>query len=227
MSEIDIDELKRLEAVATPGPWEHGTYLDGSHHVTADDGSDEGRTIINGFAGLSEADAAYIAAARNALPALTLRCERAEREDFRGLYRQKLDREKGLLEQMQELAAERDAARKTIRRLKRRCQRAEKAANEKIGQAEIDRLHRIKSDMETAELKLLAEIDALTARVAELEGAMRVARKQDATAMRAWINHRGFSAESTDDLYEQAMRVLEVALRRPLRQAALAGKDAE
>lgn len=94
-----IDELRRLLAKATPGPWKN--HLVDDTTIVASNGFEIGTTwpggsVYNGFvdpAEQHEINAALIVAMRNALPALLDRLEKAEgelaeaREDVRSLCR--------------------------------------------------------------------------------------------------------------------------------------------
>ena len=76
MDKIDLDELERLAAQATPGPWR---MVDARAFV-----DDEDFEIRNGqhciSYGTSEADASYIVAACNAEPELIARVRELERQ---------------------------------------------------------------------------------------------------------------------------------------------------
>jgi hypothetical protein len=64
-----IDRLRELDSAATPGPWSYfiSSYDNGTMFIT-DDASGDEQTVRADW--LSEADAALIAEARNALPKL-------------------------------------------------------------------------------------------------------------------------------------------------------------
>lgn len=73
---IDLDELERLHAAATPGPW----YADDAS-AFADDEDFEIRTSTAPIAyGISMDDAHYIVAACNALPKLIERVREMDRQ---------------------------------------------------------------------------------------------------------------------------------------------------
>jgi hypothetical protein len=75
---IDIDKLEELARAATPGPWHavDGTES-GTKALTTNTGAWLG-TIEDGSALRNGADAAFIAAARNAVPELIERVRAAE-----------------------------------------------------------------------------------------------------------------------------------------------------
>ncbi len=108
MADLDLDALDALAAAATPGPWE--VEFDGTEPaaVYADDGGIGTAYICRDLAqGVSygEADAAFIAAAREAVPALTARVRELEAGDT-------------FLRLAQVAAAERDEARAENARLR-------------------------------------------------------------------------------------------------------------
>jgi hypothetical protein len=87
---IDLDELERLAAEATPGPWviRHGDgwYNKHSYEIEASNESHVAETL---YAYNGEADAAYITAACNAVPELIAE-NRALQERVRELERQRV-----------------------------------------------------------------------------------------------------------------------------------------
>jgi hypothetical protein len=68
---LDLEKLAELEKVATPGPWAW-------HH----DAMYEQRVVAGMYAALKEEDRAFIAALRNAAPALIEAAERWEKRRF-------------------------------------------------------------------------------------------------------------------------------------------------
>ena len=84
MSDIDIAELRRLLAEASPGPWEYdGVPVDDSHWTVAEIARGAPLPMIEvpgSEAKDANADAALIVALRNAAPELLDRLERAEEE---------------------------------------------------------------------------------------------------------------------------------------------------
>lgn len=90
---LDLDALEMLAAEATPGPWEATVYVDDEekldaqrwHSVEADD-DDIIFMSRPAIVGMSQPDAAFIAASRYAIPALVaeVRHERSEARDLAG-----------------------------------------------------------------------------------------------------------------------------------------------
>jgi hypothetical protein len=91
--ELRLDELERLEQAATPGPWETSECdCDRACKVNISDADGYGiamcwpyaniRTALKKDQCASQADAALIVAARNALPALIRRIRELEQELF-------------------------------------------------------------------------------------------------------------------------------------------------
>lgn len=83
MDKIDLEELERLAAQATPGPWET-KLIDNPHYFG---GRPLWKLTVDGcFVGelhqpyTNEVDAAYIAAACNAAPSLTAKVRELERQ---------------------------------------------------------------------------------------------------------------------------------------------------
>ena len=69
----DLDDLARLEAAATPGPWTINRITGGDvevHEIYSDAGSGGWRVVSEMGEIEPDSNAAFIAAARNALPAL-------------------------------------------------------------------------------------------------------------------------------------------------------------
>lgn len=84
MDKIDLNELERLAAQATPGPWELGNWVNCVLHTNP---AEYRRTFfIPGQPALScsPQDAAYIVAACNAAPELIARVRELERQ--RGFF---------------------------------------------------------------------------------------------------------------------------------------------
>lgn len=85
MTSDEIKRLRELANAATPGPWTHEQTLTPSGEVHCDIVRTPGAATLafdgyGGDADFYEHDAAFIAAARTALPALLDRCEAAEAE---------------------------------------------------------------------------------------------------------------------------------------------------
>lgn len=78
---IDLDELMRLHEAATPGPWKSCTdevYVCGELSYYDYVGNAEGKEVVSRITSVSEADAAYICAACNAVPELVARIRELE-----------------------------------------------------------------------------------------------------------------------------------------------------
>jgi len=76
---ITLDELDRLEKAATPGPWVHfdGAPEHGNAYVSGPE--PDNWTAAECFGSDPDADAALIAAARNALPGLLAIAQAAQK----------------------------------------------------------------------------------------------------------------------------------------------------
>lgn len=72
---IDLDELMRLHAAATPGPWKVATWYGGYHTIRPKKEPEKSLGQIE-----RKADAAYIVAACNAVPELVARIRKLESE---------------------------------------------------------------------------------------------------------------------------------------------------
>lgn len=79
---LDLAPLKALEAAATPGPWlrDYGNHVE--HSVCGDEGFEEwqeaGPVMVGGDTPQSNADADFVAAARQAIPELIVELEREQ-----------------------------------------------------------------------------------------------------------------------------------------------------
>lgn len=108
---MTIDHLAKLEAEATRAPWEVERYMFVQQYVHRLGIGNTGDVIVNGLTGLTEADAALIAAARNHLPAL-IRVARAAKE-----YRETIVNGSGVLRRLAD-GATLDAALKELEEVK-------------------------------------------------------------------------------------------------------------
>lgn len=115
MSDLDLDNLRKLDAAATPGPWEHRPGIDPPGDIIAPHLGESGpRPFITRISAWGRsADAALIAAMRNALPALLadharLVVERDLARDEHG-YWHRVAMERGA--QVTAMLTDRDAAR--------------------------------------------------------------------------------------------------------------------
>lgn len=72
---IDLDELMRLHAAATPGPWKVATWYGGYHTIRPKKEPEKSLGQIE-----RKADAVYICAACNAVPELVARIRELESE---------------------------------------------------------------------------------------------------------------------------------------------------
>ncbi|RXT91363.1 hypothetical protein B1F69_14185 [Pseudomonas syringae] len=76
---LDLAPLKALEAAATPGPWlrDYGNHVE--HSACGDEGFEEwqeaGPVMVSGDTPQSNADADFVAAARQAIPELIAEVE--------------------------------------------------------------------------------------------------------------------------------------------------------
>lgn len=82
MKPVDLDELERLHAAATPGPWEHHRPLDDRAYISRFETEDGDPKPVATFGEWksSKDNAALIAALRNAFPAM--------RDELRGRRKQ-------------------------------------------------------------------------------------------------------------------------------------------
>lgn len=73
---VDIEKLRALLAAATPGPWKASIYYDDGQPSGVDVESESGSVCDVRGRQLATEDAAFIAASRDALPALLAEVER-------------------------------------------------------------------------------------------------------------------------------------------------------
>lgn len=79
---IDLDELMRLRAAATPGPWKFCTdeiYVCGELIYHDYVGNAEGKEVASRITRVSDEDGAYICAACNSVPELVTRIRELEK----------------------------------------------------------------------------------------------------------------------------------------------------
>lgn len=78
---VDIEKLRALLAAATPGPWKASIYYDDGQPSGVDVESESGSVCDVRGRQLATEDAAFIAASRDALPALLAEVERLRAEN--------------------------------------------------------------------------------------------------------------------------------------------------
>ena len=81
MPEVDLDKLKRLEAAATPEPWEFGVRRDGSMWLSL--GNPKSGPHYQGDLVASETDAQLLMALRRATSAIIAEIEELRRDKVR------------------------------------------------------------------------------------------------------------------------------------------------